>query len=139
MRRRRLTHAVRWLFGPRLEIDDMPLFGIGPMALVAASPARGLHVCSECRADVVNPARAEPIDDEHWEVRLRCGACGATREVVITNAVAARYDRDLDRGWSMIVREVQRLDREEMAGWTERFTRALEDDLIDAGDFARGD
>jgi hypothetical protein len=131
--------AFRWLFGPRVELDDMPHIGVGPMALAAVRSAPGLHLCRECRADVVNPARAAPLDEERWEILLRCGACGATRQVVVTNAVAERYDRDLDRGWSVIVREVQRLDREQMTDWTERFTRALERDLIDADDFARAD
>jgi hypothetical protein len=98
---------------------------------------RDLHICNACRADVVNPQWAAPFDEGHWEMSLRCGACGHTRHVVIPNPDAERYETDLDRGWNEIGREVARLEREQMCEWTEAFASALEHDLIRADDFAR--
>ena len=69
---------------------------------------------------------------------LRCGACADEREVTVGDDVAKRYGEDLDASQREIERAVERLDRERMAGETEIFAQALERDLIDAGDFARG-
>jgi hypothetical protein len=98
--------------------------------------ARGLHFCPQCSADCVNPARTEPIDDDSWAVTLRCGACAHTRDVVIGNAEAARFDRDLDRGCAVIARSLEALERERMTDWADAFIGAVRRGLVDADDFA---
>jgi hypothetical protein len=85
----------------------------------------------------VNPAHAEPLDEERWTMLLRCGACGTTVLRVVSNQDAARYDHDLDRGCSAIESALERVERARMTEWTEAFVTALERDLIDAGDFTR--
>jgi hypothetical protein len=85
----------------------------------------------------VNPAHAEPLDDERWTMLLRCGACDATVPRIVSNQDAQRYDCDLDRGFSAIASALERVERARMAEWTEAFVTALGRDLIDAGDFTR--
>jgi hypothetical protein len=68
-------------------------------------------------------------------VVLRCGACGARTEAVISNQLAAAYDEDLDLGWREIRRAVGRIDAADMARWANAFITALDRDLIDAEDF----
>jgi hypothetical protein len=102
----------------------------------AGGATRGLHVCPGCRADYVNPASVEPLDEASWTVTLRCGGCDDTRDVVIGNAEAARYDRDLDRGCELIARSLQALERERIAAWADAFIGALRRGLVDADDFA---
>jgi hypothetical protein len=85
----------------------------------------------------VNPAHAEPLDDDRWTMLLRCRACGATFRRVVSNEDAERYDRDLDRGWNAIGRAAQRLEHEQMVEWADAFVVAIARDLIDAGDFSR--
>ena len=97
----------------------------------------GLQVCERCRTDYVHPVAWREAGDEHWWMLLRCGACGAAREVVVANAVAERYGRELDAVEDALERTVRELDCERMAREAEAFAQALERDLIDADDFGR--
>jgi hypothetical protein len=96
---------------------------------------RSLHICAVCGIDAVNPVVIEPLDELRWSVVLRCGACGARTEAVISNQLAAAYDEDLDLGWREIRRAVGRIDAADMARWANAFITALDRDLIDAEDF----
>src|SRR5215211_948323 len=100
-------------------------------------PGTGLHQCAVCHADFVVPITVEAVDDVHWHVLLRCGECQTYRDAVITNDVAARYERDLDRGIATIAVAYERLERERMAEDVEVLIAAFRRDLIDAADFAR--
>jgi hypothetical protein len=98
---------------------------------------RGLAECVLCRRDFVSPVRWEPVGEERWWMFLRCAECGTSREVVVSNAVAERYDAELARGARAISRAVQRLDQERMAAEAQTFVTALQRGIIDASDFAR--
>ena len=115
----------RWLASHR------PAGGAGPRQ------ATGLQVCELCRTDYVHPVEWWESGDEHWWMLLRCGACGAHREVVVADAVAARYGRELDAVENALGRTVRELDCERMAHEAEAFAQALARDLIDADDFGR--
>ena len=78
----------------------------------------------------------EEQGETHWWMRLRCGQCGEVREVVVSEAVAHRYDFALDRTSDVIASALSRLDRERMNAEVDAFTTALRLDLFDAGDFA---
>ena len=100
-------------------------------------PANGLIVCVTCGSDFVSPLEWVEHDATNWWMRLRCGACGEFREVVVSQEVANRYDRALDQTSEAIVTTLARLDRERMTAEVNAFTTALRLDLFDAGDFAR--
>jgi hypothetical protein len=68
-------------------------------------------------------------------MRLRCGQCGATREIVVAQEVADRYDRALDQTSGSIATTLRRMERERMAAEVETFVTALRLDLLDAADF----
>jgi hypothetical protein len=89
-----------------------------------------------CGRDFVNPVDWEPVGSEHWWILLRCGECETWREVTVTNAVARRYDVELDRRAGVVAASWQRLDRERMIVEVEAMTTALRLSLIDASDFA---
>ena len=86
---------------------------------------------------VVNPVDWHESDESHWWVRLRCGACGWSREVIITDDEAKRLERDLAPGLREIETTVAGLDRERMLQEAEIFIAALDRDLIGPADFAR--
>ena len=79
----------------------------------------------------------EPDGDEHWWMFLRCGECGISREVSVTNADAERYEAALHSRASIISRALRKLEIDRMAAEVESFVTALHRDLIDAADFAR--
>ena len=91
-----------------------------------------LIVCATCGSDFVSPIEWAEHDETNWWMRLRCGQCGEVREVVVSQEVADRYDRALDRTSEAIVSTLARLDRERMTAEVEAFTTALRLDLFDA-------
>jgi hypothetical protein len=67
---------------------------------------------------------------------LRCGACDTFREVTVVDAVAQRFDCELDRRMNVLQRELRKLEREQMRAQAEAWIDALRRGLIDAADFA---
>ena len=90
-----------------------------------------------CLRDFVNPVDWEPVGDTHWWMLLRCGACDVWRETTVTNAIAARFDLELDRRLNVLARAVERIDMRTMAADVETMIQALRRGLVDAADFAR--
>jgi hypothetical protein len=101
----------------------------------AAEP--NLTLCGSCGTDSVIPTEWTEQGERDWWMRLRCGACGESRELVVSDAAAQRYDADLDRGTQQIARALWRVERDRLAEHTEAFATALRLDLLDADDFAR--
>jgi hypothetical protein len=91
--------------------------------------------CQHCASDFVSPVEWAERGETDWWMRLRCGQCGETREVVVSQATADRYDRALDRSSDVIASTLMRLDRERMAAEADAFATALRLDLLDAVDF----
>ena len=92
--------------------------------------------CALCGSDFVSPMDWEEHDRSSWWIRLRCGQCGASRDVVVPNETAKRYELALGRGTDSIRATLTRLDRERMTAEVEAFSTALRLDLLDAADFA---
>jgi hypothetical protein len=114
------------------------LFPVGRLTRRAQrAQAEGrLELCAMCGRDFVNPVDWQPAGPEHWWLLLRCGECETWREVTVTNAVARRYDAELDRRAGIVAAALERLDRERMIVEAEAMTTALRLCLIDAADFA---
>ena len=97
--------------------------------------AGSLTVCPRCDADCVVPVEWAEREPEAWWMRLRCGACGHLREIVVPDATAQRYDLELDRGMGQIADALSRLERDRMALEADNLAVALRLDLVDADDF----
>ncbi len=95
-----------------------------------------LEHCAFCGKDFVNPVDWEPVTPEAWWMLLRCGECQTFREVTVTNAVAERFDLELDRRADILHRTLHKLDTERMRSQAEAMIGALRHGLIDAADFA---
>ena len=100
-------------------------------------PSAASHYCRDCWRSMVCPIAWETDGEEHWLMELRCGECGAWREVRVTNAEAKEFDYTLGRHTTQIRRALARIDRERMEAELEVLVGALEHDLIDPADFAR--
>lgn len=99
-------------------------------------PEMRLELCGMCGRDFVVPVEWGSVGSEYWRILLRCGECETWRDVTVPNAVAARYDVELDRSAEILCARLHRMDRERMLGQVEALTIALELGLVDAGDFA---
>jgi hypothetical protein len=96
-----------------------------------------LENCALCGADFVNPVDWEPVGETHWWMLMRCGACDTWREATVTNAVAARFDLELDRRMNILTRAWERIDSAAMAVEVETMIQALRRGLVDPADFVR--
>jgi hypothetical protein len=121
---RRLQAWTRLVLGPRLP---------------APSEAHPLIRCRHCDAPYVVPSDVEQRGEDRWWMALRCGACGAYRELVATSEEADAYGSELDAGLRLIAAELARLERERMDEEARILAIALDRDLIDAADFAPRD
>ena len=120
---RRLSAWAQHLLGPKLPLPP---------------PVRRLIVCAICEAGTAVLVDCEMRDDETWWIELRCGECGARRELIASNDETACLRRELDEDFRLIAAEVERLECERMADEVRILSIALEQDLIDASDFERG-
>jgi hypothetical protein len=62
---------------------------------VISNRATSLSICVHCARDFVAPVSFEPVGRDRWWMFLRCGQCGVSREVTVSNAEARRYDDEL--------------------------------------------
>jgi hypothetical protein len=84
---------------------------LGPVKPIER-PARRLVICPYCNSDRVVPLDFEERGDDGWWMHVRCGECGARRDVLATDAEADRYGRALDAGTRQIADDLERLRRE---------------------------
>lgn len=99
-------------------------------------PGSGLHVCPGCRTSFVCPIEWDLLagGQEVW-ILLRCGECGAWRDVTVSFAVAERFSQDFERARSHIAATLHQRECQRMAVEVTTFVTALDRDLIDAADF----
>lgn len=100
-----------------------------------AGTSTDLHVCRECGEGFVYPVTWTESGPTGWWLLLRCGGCGAWRDVVASNQAVAAFDRVLDEGMDMITSAAERLERESLLAEAETFGAALRLDLLGADDF----
>jgi hypothetical protein len=100
-----------------------------------AEPDQDLHVCIECKSDLVYPVQWEEAGPENWSVLLHCPNCDVYREGVFTQDTVECFDEELDRGADALARDYKRLMRANMAEEIERFAGALQADAILPEDF----
>ena len=100
-------------------------------------PHVDLHECPVCERDFVQPVSWEPVAKHAWWMFLRCGECGMSREVVVPNAAAERFESELHARAAVLAREARRLEGERLSAEVDAFVAALERDVVDAGDFYR--
>jgi hypothetical protein len=68
-------------------------------------------VCPACHGDTVALVGRAPEDAGRWRLRLRCGDCGARREVVVTADLARRVQEDAARGSALIADALAQSER----------------------------
>lgn len=105
-------------------------------AFVTATPTHTIE-CERCGSGFLATVTSERVDDGHWRILHRCGACEARQEIVLANTQAALLQIRLEGQRAGMVAELARLERERMAAEVETFAIALRRDLISASDFAR--
>jgi hypothetical protein len=100
-----------------------------------ADTMKPLELCPDCGEGFVYPVTWTESGPAEWWLLLRCGGCGAWRDVVATNHAVAAFDRALDEATKVITRAAERLAREALSRQAETLGVALRLDLLTADDF----
>jgi hypothetical protein len=96
---------------------------------------RDLHLCPECRSDLVYPVAWEEADETHWSITLRCPNCEWGEDGVYAQESCDRFDDELERGTDALTRDYKRLMAANLAEEIDRFAQALDADAILPMDF----
>ena len=99
------------------------------------APLEDLHICPECDRALVYPVEWEEISATHWQVLLRCPSCEWNELGIFDQDTVDRFDGQLDVGTEALIRDLKRLTRANMEDEIERFSQALDLDLILPEDF----
>jgi hypothetical protein len=108
-----------------------------PRRTTRRSPARreGIHICPECRSNLVQPIDWCERDADNWAVELRCPECEWIGGGIFSQIQVDRYDRMLDDSQQSIINDLKKLTRENMENDVEHFTEALWAERILPEDF----
>jgi hypothetical protein len=96
---------------------------------------RDLHVCPDCKSNLVYPVQWEEADESHWQITLRCPNCERREEGVFGQEQCDGFDDELERGTDALTRDYKRLMTANLAEEIDRFAKALEVDGIMPADF----
>ena len=122
---------------PSGQIVELIYFQLGsqPVPAVGPAPERSLEHCPSCTGRLVCPVDWREIEQERWELELRCPDCEWRSREVFEQDDVDRYDDALCAATDELVDEIERLRREIMEEEIERFVKALDEDLILPFDF----
>jgi hypothetical protein len=96
----------------------------------------GLHHCSECGSNLVQPLRWEQTAKRgFWRLWRRCPECEWRCDGIHGEQEIDAFDEALDDGAEALADELEALERESMREIAECFSAALAADLITADDF----
>ena len=95
----------------------------------------GLHICPECRSDLVQPVSWGEAPEGRWELTLECPNCWWSEEGVYDREQVDRLEEQLDEGLAEMLGDLQRMTHANMADQIDRFAEALRNDLILPEDF----
>ena len=94
-----------------------------------------LHICKECKSELVYPIEWEEAGPEYWRVCLRCPNCEWSAAGVFPQDLVDHFDERLDRGTEQMVTDLKHLMRANMTEEIDRFVEALQSDAILPEDF----
>ena len=123
-------HSVRRIVLPSGRSIEVVRFHDGK----EATP-RGLHVCPDCRCELVQPVSWSEASDNRWELLIECPNCWWHEEGQYDREQVDRLEEHLDDGLAEMLADLQRLTQANMAEDIERFASALHRDLILPEDF----
>jgi hypothetical protein len=97
--------------------------------------ADGLHVCPSCASQLVQPIEWHEAPQGFWELVLYCPNCDWIDAGVFDQGQVDALEERLDEGLTEILTDLRRLTQSNMAEEIERFTTALQGDLVLPEDF----
>jgi hypothetical protein len=145
----RIRHHVQLPGGREIEVvyldsnssrepvnDDTPIVPAPwPGDSSSTAPAEALHVCPGCAGELVHPLDWAEESPGRWRILMLCPDCDLQREGVFGQAQVERFDDELDKATGALLSDLKRITFANMAEEIQRFSRALQLDLIGPSDF----
>jgi hypothetical protein len=94
-----------------------------------------LHICPQCKSDMVYPVHWEEYDDKHWQMTLRCPECEYRGNIVAPQSDADLFDEHLSDTEDALTRDYKRLMAANFAEEIDRWVKAFDADAILPEDF----
>jgi hypothetical protein len=95
----------------------------------------GLHVCRNCRSELMQLVAYEDAGEHHWTVELRCPECESTVSGRVPDWRCEQLDEELERGTHALLDALQTVQQEILEAEVEAFAAALAADLLLPEDF----
>ncbi|MEA2198275.1 MAG: hypothetical protein QOJ25_2326 [Solirubrobacteraceae bacterium] len=95
----------------------------------------GLHVCPDCKSHLVQPISWTEAGASRWQLELQCPNCDWEGGDIYTQQQIERFEDALENGVQNILDDLKRLTYANMTDEVERFSAALNADLILPEDF----
>jgi hypothetical protein len=96
---------------------------------------RRIELCPSCDGERVHPLDWHEVEDQRWQLEVRCPDCRWQDVDVYAQTEIERYDDLLAADTDLLIDELERFTRENMEEHLERFRLALEQDVIEPMDF----
>jgi hypothetical protein len=96
---------------------------------------RELHICPSCESQLVQPVAWSEAGEERWELTLECPNCSWTATGNFDRHEVEMLEDHLDQGLGEMIADLQRLSHANMIAEIDRFTAALDANLILPEDF----
>lgn len=129
-------HAVRRVVLPSGKTIEVVYFADSEVSgQTLTSPGADLHVCPDCKSQLVYPTAWEESGEERWELLLRCPNCEWEAAGIFDRNTVERLDEELDRGTHALLTDLKQLMHANMEEEIERFIAALHADAIHPMDF----
>lgn len=84
-----------------------------------------LHICPECRSEMVYPTKWGEEDEHSFRMRRRCPECEWQEEDIFPTQMCSLFDDRIETGYMALVRDYKALRHTNMAEWVESFALAL--------------
>ncbi|MGO9955667.1 MAG: hypothetical protein ACLP50_06725 [Solirubrobacteraceae bacterium] len=101
----------------------------------ADTDTKGLHICPQCDSRLVQPIEWVEAPQGFWELVLQCPNCLWINEGVFDQDQVDALEEKLDAGVADMLSDLRRLTQANMSAELERFSAALQADLILPEDF----
>jgi hypothetical protein len=101
----------------------------------ADTDTEGLHVCPRCDSRLVQPIQWAEAPQGFWELVLQCPNCFWIDAGVFDQDQVDALEENLDAGLANMLLDLRRLMQANMSAEIERFSAALQADLILPEDF----
>jgi hypothetical protein len=96
---------------------------------------RELHICPSCDSPLVQPVSWSEAADERWDLTLECPNCAWSETGNYGRLEVELLEDQLDQGLAEVITDLQRLAHANTISEIDRFSAALDADLILPEDF----